>query len=189
MVTRRQGIGRRVNDNRTAMSASTATVHHNIFLGASVDLLVLDDQCRVIEANPVALRLLGTDPGSVAGRPFTDLVATESVEPVAEALHEPLGSGGASPALWVAMRDGTPLTMVAVSILFEPERRLVVQLQRREEAAETERRLHDEEQRHRTLFTWAPVALRETRSWRGTDARRVGSAIRSPELRGAHGAS
>ncbi len=154
-------VGEPVNDNDTVMSADAVTLHHRVFLGATLGLLVVDDQCRIIDANPAALDLLEANHESAIGCILTDLFAAESVEPVAEVLNELLVTGRSSPAIWAQTPEGTQLTLVIDSIDDERQRILVVRLWRREDMSEAERRLHEAEQRHRTLFTWAPVALRE----------------------------
>jgi PAS domain S-box-containing protein len=150
-----------VNGNDTVMSTERATLHERVFLGADLGMLVVDARCAVIDANPAALRLLGHETEPVTGCYLTDLFATESAEPVAETLNELLTFGGASAGIWAKAQDGTPLTLRGNAIDGADGRILVMKVFPRGEVSETERRLLRAEQRHRSLFTWAPVALRE----------------------------
>jgi PAS domain S-box-containing protein len=150
-----------VNGNNTVMSAARASLHERAFAGAGFGLLVVDARSRVIDANPAALRLLGCEAEPAAGRYLTDLLATESAEPVAETLNELLTFGGTSETFWAKAPDGTPLTLGGNAVDDEGERILIVKVAPREGVSDTERLLHEAEQRHRSLFTWAPVALRE----------------------------
>ncbi|MGD2051940.1 MAG: PAS domain-containing sensor histidine kinase [Acidimicrobiia bacterium] len=143
------------------MSTERASLHERVFLGATLGMLVVDARCTVIDANPAALRLLGYETESVIGCYVTDLLAAESAEPVAETLNELLTFGRTSGVLWAKAKDGSPLTLRGDAIDGEDGRILVVKVFPRGEVSETERRLHETEQRHRSLFTWAPVALRE----------------------------
>jgi len=150
-----------VHDIDLSVASDSVAIHRSVFHGAPVGLLVLDQERRVVEANAAAIRALGHGESPIEGRSFLELFSEDSTERIGEAIEDGLACGGPVLGLWVTTVDGTPVTLDVMSVSAEHGPWLVAQVRHRDDAGETKRRLHDEKQRHHTLFMWAPVALRE----------------------------
>jgi DNA-binding CsgD family transcriptional regulator len=94
--------------------------------GASVALLVVDDECRVAEASLAACRLLGLGRDDVIGRALTELLepaAADRLRAVWAPFHETGGHAGPFEIAWP--RSAGPVDIsVTASVL--PGRHLVV---------------------------------------------------------------
>ncbi|MDJ0923666.1 MAG: PAS domain-containing sensor histidine kinase [Acidimicrobiia bacterium] len=135
-----------------------AALFHSFFSHAHVPLVVIDDESTVIEANAAAVETLGITADGV-----TDILAgfwRVSAAAVMRMLEGVRRQIQVSPVLartvfdrlvevdaFIIDKDGPPLIGVIVND--------------RSSVDDAQRRLKDQEERYRSLFEWAPVALRE----------------------------
>lgn len=93
---------------------------------ASIALLIVDDDCRVAEANLAACRILGLGRQKVVGRPLGELLApaaAERLEGVWRAFHETGGHAGPFELEWPGASDPIDISVTAQVV---PGRHLVL---------------------------------------------------------------
>jgi PAS domain S-box-containing protein len=93
---------------------------------ATVALLVVDDHCRVAEANVAASRILGLGRGEVVGRTLAELLlpsAAERLEGVWQAFHETGGHAGPFELAWAGATGPIDISVTARVV---PGRHLVL---------------------------------------------------------------
>lgn len=94
--------------------------------GASVALVVVDDQCQVAEASLAACRLLGVSRDEIVSRSLAELfspAAAERFEGVWQAFHETGGHAGPFELAWP---NGASALDINVTSAVLPDRHLVV---------------------------------------------------------------
>ena len=94
--------------------------------GAPVALLVVDDDCRIVEANLAACRLLGLARDAITGRELGDLMmpaAAERLEGVWSAFHRSGGHAGPFELVERTAREPVDLSVTAAVL---PGRHLIL---------------------------------------------------------------
>ena len=94
--------------------------------GAAVALLVVDDECRVAEANLAACRLLGRGRADIAERSLTELLTPAAAERLAgvwDAFHSTGGHAGPFELAWPATTEPIDINVTAAVL---PGRHLVL---------------------------------------------------------------
>jgi signal transduction histidine kinase len=141
-------------------SARDAGLFHAFFGHAHTALLVVDEKLDVIEANDTACEMLGMDLDADRRVEFLSgfwRVSATAVMRMLEGVRRQIAVGPvvARTALdqlvevdaFIIDQDGPPMVGVIVTD--------------RSGVDDAKRRLQDEEERYRSLFEWAPVAMRE----------------------------
>ena len=140
--------------------ARDAALFHAFFDQAHTPLLIVDEESRVVEANLAAQTMLGLDLESDGS---TDLmrgfwrVSATAVLRMVEGVRRQI------PVKAVIARTARDqLVEVDAFIIDEDGPPLIgVILTDRSRVDDAQRRLKDQEERYRSLFEWAPVAMRE----------------------------
>jgi signal transduction histidine kinase len=141
-------------------SPHEATVFHAFFDRAHTPLLIVDENSRVVESNAVATEMLGLP---THGRVDIDLldgfwrVSAAAVLRLIEGVRRQL------PVAPVMARTTFDRLVEVSGFLIEERDPAMIGLiiTDRSSIDDAQRRLKDQEERYRSLFEWAPVAMRE----------------------------
>lgn len=141
-------------------SARDAVLFHAFFDQAHTPLLIVDDESQIIEANVAAREMLALDLD--AGRPLDLIgsfwrVSATAVMRMVEGVRRKIP---VAPVVARTARD-TLVEVDAFIIDEEGSPKIGVIVTDRSRVDDAQRRLKDQEERYRSLFEWAPVALRE----------------------------
>ncbi len=141
-------------------SSPDAALFLAFFEHAHTPLLIIDERSHVVEANAVAIDLLHLDLDS--GSPVDVLsgfwrVSATAVMRMLEAVRRQI------PVTPVAARTSSDLLVEVDAFIIDGDgpSMLGVIVTDRSSVDDAQRRLKDQEERYRSLFEWAPVAMRE----------------------------
>ncbi|MCP4966312.1 MAG: PAS domain-containing protein [bacterium] len=138
--------------------SSDAALFRAFFEHAHTPLLIVDDDLQVLEANATASHILGLDSGSpndlLSG--FWSISATAVLRMIE-------GVKRRRPVSPVSARTSADLLVEVDAFLIEGDgaAAMGVIVTDRSSIDEAQRQLKDQEERYRSLFEWAPVAMRE----------------------------
>ncbi|MEX2214163.1 MAG: response regulator [Phycisphaeraceae bacterium] len=108
----RLSLRRIVERRRTMLELQASRQRLQALFNSAIDvILLLDNDARIIEANPAVATLLGYPPAALAGKSLGDLLNADDRRAFATEWKQFLGNGAATMELLLNRRDGTPVAV------------------------------------------------------------------------------
>jgi signal transduction histidine kinase len=145
--------------SRLEHDSSHAALFHAFFERAHTPLLIIDESATVVAANAAAQQLLGLDTDEDTVRLIDGFwqVSATAVTRMIEGVRRQI------PVVPVVARTARDRLVDVSAFVIDQDRPTMIGVivADRSSVDDAQRRLKDQEERYRSLFEWAPVAMRE----------------------------